>query len=60
VVKTFAVLFLACAANAAQVRVLSYNIRHCQGEDGKVDMGRIAAVIRSVKPDIGMRKDAAS
>jgi endonuclease/exonuclease/phosphatase family metal-dependent hydrolase len=43
---------MTCAAHAAQVRILTYNIRHCQGMDGKVDVERIAAVIRSVKPDI--------
>jgi endonuclease/exonuclease/phosphatase family metal-dependent hydrolase len=43
---------MACAVQAAQVRILTYNIRHGQGMDGKVDLERIAAVIRSVKPDI--------
>jgi endonuclease/exonuclease/phosphatase family metal-dependent hydrolase len=52
VVKLAAVLLMACAAHAAPVRILTYNIRHCQGMDGKVDVERIAAVIRSVKPDI--------
>lgn len=47
-----ALILLACAAHGAEVRVLTYNIRHCQGMDGKVDIERIAAVIRSVKPDI--------
>jgi endonuclease/exonuclease/phosphatase family metal-dependent hydrolase len=43
---------MTCAAHAAQVRILTYNIRHCQGMDGKVDVERVAMVIRSVKPDI--------
>lgn len=34
------------------LRVLSYNIHHCEGVDGKLDLPRIAAVIDSVKPDI--------
>ena len=34
------------------LRVLSYNIRHCRGMDGQVDIERIAGVIRSVEPDV--------
>ncbi|MBI4876890.1 MAG: endonuclease/exonuclease/phosphatase family protein [Acidobacteria bacterium] len=45
-------LFATCAAFAAEVTVLSYNIRHCEGVDGKLDVARIAAVIRSVKPGV--------
>jgi endonuclease/exonuclease/phosphatase family metal-dependent hydrolase len=52
VVKLGVVLLLSCAAHAATLRVLTYNLHHCQGMDGKVDVERIAAVIRSVKPDI--------
>jgi len=42
------------STNPAQphVVVLSYNIRHGQGMDGKIDLARIAAVIKSVSPDI--------
>lgn len=36
----------------AQVTVLSYNIHHGEGVDGKIDLERIAAVIRSAKPDV--------
>ena len=39
-------------APGIKIRVLSYNIKHCQGMDGKVDVARTAAVVRSVKPDI--------
>ncbi len=35
-----------------QVRVLSYNIHHGEGTDGKIDLERIAKVIRSVQPDL--------
>lgn len=35
-----------------RLRVLSYNIRHGEGMDGKVDLERIAKVIGSVKPDL--------
>ena len=34
-----------------RLRVLSYNIHHGEGVDGKLDLPRIAAVIRSVSPD---------
>jgi endonuclease/exonuclease/phosphatase family metal-dependent hydrolase len=52
VVRILAIFLLAWAAFAAQIRVLSYNIRHGQGMDGKVEVARIAAVIRSVQPDL--------
>lgn len=34
------------------VRVLSYNIHHGEGLDGRIDLPRIAGVIRSVDPDV--------
>lgn len=34
------------------LRVLTYNIHHGEGIDGKLDLARIAAVIRSAEPDI--------
>jgi endonuclease/exonuclease/phosphatase family metal-dependent hydrolase len=34
------------------VRVLSYNIHHGEGADGRLDLERIAAVIRSAEPDL--------
>jgi alkaline phosphatase D len=34
------------------LRVLSYNIHHGEGIDGKLDLERIANVIRSVSPDV--------
>lgn len=36
----------------ARVVVLSYNIHHGQGMDGKIDLERIAAVIKTVSPDV--------
>ena len=33
------------------VRLVSYNIRHGEGADGKVDLGRTAAVLNAAKPD---------
>ncbi|MHC4406088.1 MAG: endonuclease/exonuclease/phosphatase family protein [Planctomycetota bacterium] len=35
-----------------RLRVLSYNIHHGEGVDGKLDLPRIADVIRSVNPDL--------
>jgi endonuclease/exonuclease/phosphatase family metal-dependent hydrolase/dienelactone hydrolase len=34
------------------LRVLSYNIHHAAGTDGKLDLNRIAKVIQSVNPDV--------
>jgi len=34
------------------VRVLSYNIHHGEGLDGRIDLSRIAGVIKSVDPDV--------
>jgi endonuclease/exonuclease/phosphatase family metal-dependent hydrolase len=36
----------------APLRVLTYNVHHCQGTDGKFDYGRIAGIINELKPDI--------
>jgi endonuclease/exonuclease/phosphatase family metal-dependent hydrolase len=40
------------ADEAATLRVLSYNIHHGEGVDGRLDLPRIAAAIRSAKPDL--------
>ncbi len=40
------------ANEPVELRVLSYNIHHCAGVDGKLDVERIAGIINSVKPDI--------
>jgi len=34
------------------LRVMTYNIRHGRGVDGRVDLGRIADVIASYRPDV--------
>lgn len=34
------------------VRVLTYNVRHCRGVDGRVDLRRTAGVISSAAPDV--------
>jgi endonuclease/exonuclease/phosphatase family metal-dependent hydrolase len=33
-------------------RVLCYNVHHCEGTDGKLDLARIAKVIRGADPDL--------
>ncbi len=34
------------------LRVLTYNVHHCQGTDGKFDYDRIAGIINRLEPDI--------
>lgn len=43
---------LGCAAGPPRVRVLSYNIHHGEGTDGRLDLARIADVIRRAAPDL--------
>jgi endonuclease/exonuclease/phosphatase family metal-dependent hydrolase len=49
-------LSLACVSTAAEaareLRVMSWNLHHGVGEDGKLDLERIAARIREQKPDL--------
>lgn len=40
------------AQEPLRIRVLSYNIHHGEGVDGKLDLERIARVINDVKPDL--------
>src|SRR3954464_14075569 len=35
-----------------EVRVVTYNIHHCEGMDGNTDLPRIAKIISAQKPDI--------
>lgn len=43
---------LCCAEEPVRLRVLTYNIHHGEGVDGKLDLARIANVIQAVEPDI--------
>ena len=57
-IAVFAVLVSTCltatdAAEPMRIGVLSYNIHHGEGVDRKLDLERIARIIRSVSPDIG-------
>lgn len=42
----------ATAQERPRLRVLTYNIHHAEGSDGKIDYERIAAIITSLKPDV--------
>ena len=49
--------FIACglltpSATAGTLRVLTYNIHHGEGNDGVLDLSRIASVISAANPDI--------
>ncbi|MES2922015.1 MAG: endonuclease/exonuclease/phosphatase family protein [Verrucomicrobiota bacterium] len=47
-------LLLAASVSAAtkSLRIVSWNLHHGVGEDGKLDLERIAAVIRNATPDL--------
>lgn len=45
-------LFALSLPAGVTLRILSYNIHHGEGMDGKVDLARIAEVIRRVEPDL--------
>ncbi|MEX2172242.1 MAG: endonuclease/exonuclease/phosphatase family protein [Pirellulales bacterium] len=48
----FVTVHNASAREPHRLRVLSYNIHHGEGVDGKLDLDRIAAVIREAEPDV--------
>ena len=35
----------------AEMKIMTYNVMHCEGMDGKIDIGRTAARIRAENPD---------
>lgn len=43
---------LSAAEPAAEIRVLCWNLHHGVGEDGKLDLPRIAEVIKAQRPDV--------
>lgn len=54
-----ALVFQGCAipshpapSDGSPLRVVSYNIRHGRGMDGRVDLERTAAVLRALEPDL--------
>lgn len=52
ILALLALVGLAEAGGPTRIRVLSYNIHHGEGTDGKLDLDRLAAVIRSARPDL--------
>jgi endonuclease/exonuclease/phosphatase family metal-dependent hydrolase len=52
ILVTFAFAVAGRAELPAELRVLTYNIHHGEGVDGKFDLRRIAAVIKSAAPDL--------
>ena len=40
-----------CSSRVQELRLVSYNIHHCAGADGKVDLKRVAGVIAKERPD---------
>ena len=40
-----------CSSDGASVKHMCYNVRHCAGIDGKLDVARIASVIKAENPD---------
>ena len=50
--KSPVVLAVERRAEPLRLRILSYNIHHCEGIDGKLDVERVAQVIRAVEPDL--------
>ena len=43
---------LSAAEPAAEIRVFCWNLHHGVGEDGKLDLARIAALIKAQQPDV--------
>lgn len=52
VTSTVAAAVAGCGPSPVRVRVLTYNIHHGQGVDGKFDLERLAAVIVRCDPDL--------
>ena len=51
VAALFALLSFLPIAEAAEMKIMSFNVCHCQGMDGKIDIGRTAERIRAEDPD---------
>src|SRR3954466_7463152 len=56
---TIAAALIACAGLAPAgdpapktLRVLTYNIHHGEGTDGKLDLPRVAGVVKAARPDV--------
>ena len=40
------------ASHTIRLRVLTYNIHHGEGADGRIDLTRVATIVNSVEPDL--------
>ena len=49
---TTLLLLVCCNCFAVELRVLTYNIHHAEGTDGKLDLDRIVEVIRAADADV--------
>jgi endonuclease/exonuclease/phosphatase family metal-dependent hydrolase len=47
-----AIAAISAPDDGAALRVVTYNIHHAEGTDGKVDLERIASVIKALHPDV--------
>src|SRR5689334_21597772 len=59
-----ALIFVACAGLVPAdepapkaLRVLTYNIHHSEGTDGKLDLPRVVWVIKAARPDVVMLQE---
>lgn len=48
----FSIVGAVRAEEPLTIRVLSYNVHHGEGTDGKLDLARLASVIEAAKPDL--------
>ena len=56
-VVTRSVAATPCPQQTGTLRLMSYNVHHCEGMDGKVDCARTAAAISREKPDfVGLQE----
>jgi endonuclease/exonuclease/phosphatase family metal-dependent hydrolase len=46
------VFAVAQTANSAELRIMTYNVHHCEGVDGKLDIERIAKIIKDQNCDL--------
>ena len=48
-----AALYIGClaSADATEMRLMNFNVNHCEGVDFRVDVGRVAEVVRREAPD---------
>lgn len=48
----FVVFVATQPANSAELRLMTYNVHHCEGADGKLDIERIAKIIKDQSCDL--------